>query len=186
MTYTVFGFRAGTLDTVRLQIESFKAKASLVPFGWQERMMRGYTVEAEGFDFLEKRFRVTGQFQNFVLLDAVAIEACTTLGINTGTPLGSVELDEMGGLANKLFAWAYYSPKKEEPSMIEAGDTVAVVGEEGVWEVDMAGNGTNIVRIIKDRDASTWRMIGHDKLVLVAKPKTDDSPRLIPERGILD
>jgi hypothetical protein len=65
MAYTVFGFRAGMLDTVRLHTESFRRKA---PFGWKERMMRGYTVEAQGFDFLEKQFNVIGKYENFVLL----------------------------------------------------------------------------------------------------------------------
>jgi len=69
--------------------------------------------------------------------------------------------------------------------MIEAGDTVTVNGEAGIWEVDMAGNGTDIVRIIKNRDASTWRMIDRANLTLVSKPKTDESPRFIPERSIL-
>ena len=70
--------------------------------------------------------------------------------------------------------------------MIEAGDAVTVVGEQGIWEVDMSGNGTDTVRIIKNRDASSWRMISRDQLVLVAKPKIDDGPRLVPERGIMD
>jgi hypothetical protein len=109
MAYTVYGFRSGILDTVRLHIESLKRKATLSPFRWQERMMRGFTVEAEGFDFLERRFDVAGKFQNFVLLDDVAIEACNTLQIPLGVPLGTIELPEMSGLANKMFAWAYYS-----------------------------------------------------------------------------
>jgi hypothetical protein len=186
MAYTVFGFRAGTLDTVRLHVESLKAKASLAPFRWQERMMRGFAVEAEGFDFLEKRFNVAGRFENLVLLDDVAIEACRALGVEVGTPLGAIELSEMGGLAIKMFAWAYFSPASEGVAMIEAGDTVTVSGEEGVWEVDMAGNGTDIVRIIKNHDAATWRMISLDQLVLVAKPKSEDGPRLIPKRSKLD
>jgi hypothetical protein len=186
MGYTVFGFRSGTLDTVRLQIESFKHKASLMPFRWQERMMRGYTVEADGFDFLEHRFNVVGMFENFVLLDEVAVEACNELHVPLGTPLGSIELTEMSGLANKMFAWAYYSAADKGNIVIEAGDTVTVNGETGVWEVDMAGNGTDIVRIIKNRDASTWRMIDRANLTLVSKPKSDDSPRLIPQRSILD
>lgn len=149
-------------------------------------MMRGYTVEAEGFDFLERRFNVFGEFQNFVLLDEVAVEACNESHVPLGTSLGLIELTEMSGQAIKMFAWAYYSQAEKGSEMIEAGDTVTVIGEDGVWEVDMAGNGTDIVRIIKNRDASTWRMIGRDRLVLVAKPKADDSPRLIPRRSILD
>jgi hypothetical protein len=110
MAYTVFGFRSGTLDTVRLHTESFRRKASLVPFGWQERMMYGYSVEAQGYDFLEKHFSVVGRYDNFVLLDDVAIEACKALEVSLGTSLGNIELDKLGGLANRMFAWAYYSP----------------------------------------------------------------------------
>ena len=148
--------------------------------------MRGYVVAAEGFDFLERRFIAVGKFENFVLLDEVAIEACKAMCVELGTALGPIELTEMGGLAIKLFAWAYYSPTSEGAQMIEAGDAVTVVGEQGVWEVDMAGNGTDIVRIIKNRDASTWRMISRNQLLLVAKPMQDDSARLIPGRSILD
>ena len=72
--------------------------------------------------------------------------------------------------------------------MIECGDIVTVNGEDGaIWEVDMAGNASPMVRIIKNRNAATWRMIDRADLTLVAKPATDDgSPRLIPARGILD
>ena len=73
-------------------------------------MMRGYTVEAEGFDFLERRFNVVGLFQNFALLDEVAVEACNELHVPLGRSLGLIELTEMSGLAIKMFAWAYYSP----------------------------------------------------------------------------
>lgn len=109
MAYTVFGFRSGTLDSVRLHIKSFEKKADLPPAEWQERMMRAYTVEADGFDFLERRFNVAGIFQNFILLDDVAIEACKEFEIPLGQSLGTIDLIEMGGLANKFFAWAYYS-----------------------------------------------------------------------------
>jgi hypothetical protein len=71
--------------------------------------MRGYSVDASGFDFLERRFNVVGTFQNFVLLDDVAIEACNGLKVPLGMPLGSIELPEMSGLAIPMFAWAYYS-----------------------------------------------------------------------------
>jgi hypothetical protein len=51
----------------------------------------------------------------------------------------------------------------------------------------MAGSGSPMVRIIKNKDAATWRMIDAAKLTLVAMPQTEsDAPRLIPERGILD
>jgi hypothetical protein len=185
MAYSVFGFRSGTLDTVRLHIESLKRKGLLMPYRWQERMMRGYTVEAEGFDLLERRFNVVGAFQNFVLLDDVCIEACKELNVPLGTLLGVIELTEMSGLANKMFAWAYYSPAEVGWTMIEVGDTVAVNGEAGNWEVDMAGNGTDMVRVIKNGDASTWRMINRSDLTLVSKPTTDDGPRFVPERSIL-
>jgi len=70
--------------------------------------------------------------------------------------------------------------------MIGAGDTVTVEGEDGVWEVDMAGNASPMVRIIKNRDAGTWRMIDRSKLTLVPKSQTDEMPRFIPARGIMD
>lgn len=72
--------------------------------------------------------------------------------------------------------------------MIECGDKVSVNGEDGaVWEVDSAGNGSPIVRIIKDRNAATWRMIDRANLTLVSKAITDDgSPRFVPARSILD
>jgi hypothetical protein len=71
--------------------------------------------------------------------------------------------------------------------MIEAGDKVTIKGEEGMWEVDMAGNASPMVRIIQNHNAATWRMIDKAELVLVSKALTgDDTPRLIPSRGILD
>jgi len=71
--------------------------------------MRAYTVEADGFDFLERRFNVAETFENFILLDDVTIEACKELEIPLGPSLGIIDLAVMGGLANKFFAWAYYS-----------------------------------------------------------------------------
>lgn len=107
MAYSVFGFRSGTLDTVRLHIDSLKRKAELMPLPLRERMMRGYGVDASGFDLLERRF---GQgFANFVLLDDVAIEACLEFKIALGERVGAIELTEMGGLAIKMFAWAYWA-----------------------------------------------------------------------------
>lgn len=72
--------------------------------------------------------------------------------------------------------------------MIECGDKVTVNGEDGtIWEVDEAGDGSPIVRIIKDHNAATWRPIDRANLTLVAKAVIDDgSPRLIPARRILD
>jgi hypothetical protein len=44
-----------------------------------------------------------------------------------------------------------------------------------------------MVRIIKNRNAASWRMIDRAELTLVSRPVIDDgSPRLIPARGILD
>jgi hypothetical protein len=49
--------------------------------------------------------------------------------------------------------------------MIGAGDIVTVEGEgEGLWEVDMAGDGSPMVRLIQNKDASTWRMV--DRVLL--------------------
>ena len=72
--------------------------------------------------------------------------------------------------------------------MIGCGDTVTVNGEgDTIWEVDMAGDASPMVRIIRNRDAATWRMIDRAGLVLVSKAVINDGfPRLIPERGVLD
>jgi hypothetical protein len=73
--------------------------------------------------------------------------------------------------------------------MIDCGDKVTVNGEDGtIWEVDEAGTGSPIVRIIKDRNAATWRPIDRANLTLVAKAIVinEESPWLIPERRILD
>jgi hypothetical protein len=113
MAYTVFGFQSGVLDTPRLHQESIKAKAFLAPFQWQERMMRGYAVDTHGFDLLEKRFNVIGAFQNFYLLDEVAIEACAAFKVSLGVRLGTIEINELGGLAIRMFAWPYYNDTQE-------------------------------------------------------------------------
>lgn len=72
--------------------------------------------------------------------------------------------------------------------MIEVGDLVTVNGEDGaIWEVDMAENAHQIVRIIKNRDGATWRMIGRDDLTLVSKANNGDVlPGFFPARSILD
>jgi len=107
MAYTVFGFRSGILNTGRLHDDLLYRKAALMPLPLRGRMMRGYGVGASGFDLLERRF---GRgFENFVLLDDVAIEACLELNIPFGEQVGTIELTEMGGLAIKLFAWTYWS-----------------------------------------------------------------------------
>ena len=107
MSYSVFGFRSGILDTVRLHINLFKRKAELIPLPLRERMMRGYGVDASGFDLLERRFG--REFENFVLLDDVAIEACQEFKIPLGERVGAIELTEMCGLAIKMFTWAYWT-----------------------------------------------------------------------------
>ena len=74
--------------------------------------------------------------------------------------------------------------------MIECGDKVTVNGEDDtIWEVDSAGSGSPIVRIIKDRNAATWRSIDRANLTLVVQAVAIDEggpPRMIPARGILD
>lgn len=105
MTYTVFGFQSGTFNSAALSIEVAKSRFLLAPLPLKERMMRGYGVDTQGFYLLEEKF---GRgFENFVLLDDTAIEACTKLNIPMGKRLGPVELDEMGGLAMLLFAQSY-------------------------------------------------------------------------------
>jgi len=105
MVYTVFGFRSGFLETVRLRNHSLKRKATVAPLPASERRMRGYAVGADGFYFLERRFG-TG-FGNFALLDDVAVEACQELKIPLGERVGTIDLNEMGRLAIKLFEWEY-------------------------------------------------------------------------------
>jgi len=107
MAYSVFAFRSGTLDTVRLHTDLLKRKAELMPLPLHERMMRGYGVDASGFDLLEQRFGAG--FVNFVLLDEVAIEACQEFKIPLGERVGTIDLAEMSGLAIKMFSWAYWT-----------------------------------------------------------------------------
>jgi hypothetical protein len=107
MTLTVYGFRAGTLNTMRLQLAAFDQKAALKTLPLRERMMRGYAVEGEGVDSLQRRFGT--DFVNFVLLDDVAVEACRALNIPHGEPVGTVELSELSGLAARQFSFPYWS-----------------------------------------------------------------------------
>ena len=76
MPYTVFGFRSGFLSTAKLHIDSLKRKAALMPLHLNQRMMHGYAVKSEGFNFLERRFG--SGFENFVLLNDVAIRYLTS------------------------------------------------------------------------------------------------------------
>jgi hypothetical protein len=105
MVYTVFGFRSGFIETVRLRTDSLERKAATTPQPLRERTMRGYAVGADGFYFLERRFGAG--FGNFALLDDVAIEACREFKIPLGERVGTIELNEMGRLAIKLFEWEY-------------------------------------------------------------------------------
>ena len=71
--------------------------------------------------------------------------------------------------------------------MIGAEDTVTINGEDGIWEVDMAGNASPVVRVIRGRNAATWRMIDRADLTLVTQAKTgDDLPGFIPTSSIVD
>ena len=67
--------------------------------------MRGYTVGAAGFPILEQKF---GRgFENFVILDDVAIKACKALRFDLGPSLGNIEINDLGTLAMKLFVWQF-------------------------------------------------------------------------------
>jgi hypothetical protein len=104
MPFSVFGFQSGILDTARLQIALSKHNALLGNKG-QEQTMRGYTVGAAGLPVLEEKF---GRgFENFVILDDVAIKACKTLKFDLGPSLGSIEFDDLGTRAMKLFEWKF-------------------------------------------------------------------------------
>jgi hypothetical protein len=107
MTYTVLGFRSGFLEIARLHSDLLARKTVLRSLPVHERVMRGYAVRPDGFFYLERRFGKG--FQNFLLLDDVAIEACQAFKIPCGERVGEIELAEMGSLAIRLFAWEYWA-----------------------------------------------------------------------------
>jgi hypothetical protein len=104
MTFTVFGFHSGILDFPALQISAMKHKHSSHSQG-QRRLMEGYAVNAKGHSLLEGRFG--REFENFVLLNDVAIEACRGLGIGLGEQVGPFEVEELGDCATKFGPWEY-------------------------------------------------------------------------------
>lgn len=91
----------------RLHGDLLARKAALRSLPVLERVVRGYAVRPDGFFYLERRFGKG--FQNFVLLDDVAIEACQAFEIPCGERVGEIELAEMGSLAIRLFAWEYWT-----------------------------------------------------------------------------
>jgi hypothetical protein len=107
MTYTVLGFRSGFLEIARLHSDLLALKSELPSLPAHQRVMRGYAVRPDGFFYLERRFGKG--FQNFVLLDDVAIEACQAFKIPCGERVGEIELTEIGSLAIRLFAWDYWT-----------------------------------------------------------------------------
>jgi hypothetical protein len=119
MILTVYGFQSGTLDTARLGLQALKRKAALLPVPLSECLMHGYGVEADGVDFLEQRY--SREFENFLLLDDVAIEACEAPGIPHGERLGVIGLGDMGDRASKLFSLAYWTGLDSGPTQPRGG-----------------------------------------------------------------
>ena len=105
MEFTVFGFSSGTLDTVNLSISAMKRKASVFPRG-RKRIIEGYCLELSGHFLLEDRFGEN--FQNFALLNDVAVDACYGLGIRLGERLGPIEIQSLDGHLVKFGPWEYW------------------------------------------------------------------------------
>jgi hypothetical protein len=106
MAYFVHGFRSGTFDNGRLGIAALRQKASKSPNGVR-RIMEAYGVVSPGLFLLQERFGE--EYQHFVVLDEVAVEACETLGFNSGTQLGPVDIDELRGSVNRLFKTDFWT-----------------------------------------------------------------------------
>lgn len=73
--------------------------------------------------------------------------------------------------------------------MIDAGDMVMIEGDDNheIWKVHMAGSGSPMVGIFRNRDVSTLQMIDRAKLILVPKTDTEDeSPGFVPSKSIMD
>jgi len=69
--------------------------------------MEAYAVDHHGFFLLEARFGKG--FGSFVLLNEAAIDACGALGFDSGTQLGSIDIDELGGAAIRLFKTEFWT-----------------------------------------------------------------------------
>jgi hypothetical protein len=71
-------------------------------------MMRGYSVTDDRVFLVREQFG--SEFQNFAVLDDVAIEACKNFGIAIGEYIGPIENKELEKLAQQsYFAYAYFT-----------------------------------------------------------------------------
>jgi hypothetical protein len=112
MTISVFGFRSGGFDDERLQAAVRQNNRSFLSQG-RTRTMRGFSVDAQGAAVLEERF---GEgFLSFVLLDDVSVVACRSLGIDIGSYLGAIDVNEIQGSAKQLFVLDYLSEEVGVP-----------------------------------------------------------------------
>jgi hypothetical protein len=69
--------------------------------------MEAYAVDSPGLFLLEARFGKG--FENYVLLNEVAIDACGALGFDSGTQLGSIDIDELRDSAIRLFKTEFWT-----------------------------------------------------------------------------
>jgi hypothetical protein len=69
---------------------------------------------------------------------------------------------------------------------VNAGDRVTIEGEEGIWDVQSAGNGSPIVAVTLNGNGATLKGIHRDKLTVLPKPADEGPFQLIPERQIMD
>lgn len=106
MVYFVHGFRSGTFDNVGLGIAASKRKMSIFPNG-ECRTMEAYAVDSPGIFLLEARFGKG--FEGFFLLNEVVIDACVLLGFDSGTQVGSIDIDELNGSAIRLFKAEFWT-----------------------------------------------------------------------------
>lgn len=55
---------------------------------------------------------------------------------------------------------------------IQIGDRVTIDGEEGIWDVNMTGEGFPVVRVILEGDPATWEVVHTKRLKLVPSDAT--------------
>jgi hypothetical protein len=70
---------------------------------------------------------------------------------------------------------------------IQIGDRVTIEGEEGIWDVNMTGEGFPVVRVILEGDPATWEVVHTKKLKLVSSAETiDGSQRHVSATNLFD
>ncbi len=69
--------------------------------------MEAYAIDHPGERLFEERF---GRgFENFYLFNDAAIDACATLGFDSGTQLGKIGIDEVENFAIPLFKTEFWT-----------------------------------------------------------------------------